>query len=187
MKNTKFIVVEGFDGSGKTSIAQLLAKELGYSHEKTPNDLFREVREKFDSPQASTLQRIAFYLGDCIRLSVKLQTGESNLIVVDRYYYSTIAYHQAIAPDLIKHFIPLTDNLVKPDAVVLVKPDFNLACERIKSRGLNANDKLFCKEDLFIKIYENYERCIDVPVILTANSGTLDETIEEVKSKLEKL
>jgi tRNA A37 threonylcarbamoyladenosine biosynthesis protein TsaE len=40
MKKNNFIVVEGFDGSGKTSTAKWLEKELGYTYIKSPTGVF---------------------------------------------------------------------------------------------------------------------------------------------------
>ena len=185
MKKMKFIAIEGFDGCGKSSIAKMLAEKLNYEYQKTPDETFRKVREDFDDPKINLIERIAFYTGDCIRLSSKILNNEIKNLVVDRYYYSTIAYHQAKAPELIKLFMPYFNIMYKPDLVILVKVDFKTVIERINKRKSNdINDSLFLNENLFDKIYENFKSCIDVPILEIDNTGDLQKTLDTILQKL---
>jgi deoxyguanosine kinase len=184
MKKMPFIVVEGFDGSGKSTIAKELSKVLGYTYEKTPSNLFQSAREVFDSKSAPLVERIAFYTADCMKLSVKLKTGELQNVVVDRFYYSTIAYHSILVPELIQQFNPFFGQLQKPDVVILVKPDYNLVFQRITARGLSANDTLFLSEENYNKIYEMYEKCIDVPIIRIVNNSSVQSSIQSILKQL---
>jgi thymidylate kinase len=102
MKSNNFIVVEGFDGSGKTSIAKWLEADLGYTYTKSPTGAFALARELFDDVDCIPLRdRLAFYTGDCIRVSELLRSEcLEEKVVLDRYYPSTYAttkpYHQAL-------------------------------------------------------------------------------------------
>jgi thymidylate kinase len=179
MKTHNFIVFEGLDGSGKSSLAKMLAAHLGYEYHKTPEGSFQQARTFFDLPEIPSVERISYYTADCIKLSVMVKTGEIPFLVLDRYYYSTIAYHQEQAPELLNYFQPFFSALAKPDLVILLDVDFEVSKKRILARSNQPSyeDKFLRNED-FENIYQNYLDCIDVPILKVTNSGSLEDSLE---------
>jgi len=57
----KFIVVEGPDGVGKSSLVTSLAERLDYLSLKTPPEEFRKLRSHFDGQNADPMSRFLFY------------------------------------------------------------------------------------------------------------------------------
>jgi dTMP kinase len=94
----KFIVIEGIDGSGKTTLAANLAKMLVEHSQYKKNVLVTreptwKLRAKFPDLEKATAadfikdrQKHVFYLG-------MLAHGPPTHIICDRWYYSTYAYH----------------------------------------------------------------------------------------------
>ena len=138
-----FIVFEGIDGSGKTSVVRRMAEHL-----KANGIPARISREPSDGPHGQTLRRcmmterlppleeLALFIEDRREhienvISPSLARGET--VVLDRYFYSTIAYQGAgenFDPEDIENmmfFAPI------PDLVFLLDIDPTTALERINA------------------------------------------------------
>lgn len=178
MKTASFIVFEGLDGTGKSTLAQKLAIALAFPYLKTPSGTFHIARSHFDTESISSEERVAFYLGDCHKLSMQISLGQIPALVLDRYFYSTLAYHKEQAPALVPILLPMVSQLIKPDLVILLHADFVTSLRRIKARsnGASYEDK-FLKEEYFQRIYENYKAFIDVPIMEIDSSGSVEETL----------
>lgn len=91
--NEIFIMeVEGFDGSGKTSVVQSLAEKLSGVALKTQSSSLSDVRPLWDH-RGGILTR-AFYSISNYVLEYELSSGliEAEIIVIDRWHVSTVAY-----------------------------------------------------------------------------------------------
>lgn len=181
MKPPRFIVIEGLDGTGKSTVAKQLAEALGYPYSKTPSGSFQKARTTFDVPEISTLERISFYLGDCLKLSVQVQQDDEMVLVVDRYFYSTLAYHLEQDPTLTRLFLPFTKDFKKPDLVILLYADFEISKQRIKARSQDPSyEDKFLQPEAFGRIFQNYVELIDAPKIIVDNSGDLRQTLDTI-------
>lgn len=136
--NYKFIVVEGIDGSGKSTVAAEVAKMIGGVLLRTPPQEFDAIRPIFDG-DVSLGSRFLFYLLGvaCVSDAAKKALTTSH-VVCDRYVASTFAYHEALGLD-IKVDCGNFD-LIEPDlAFLLTIADED---ERQK-RLLNRSEKTF--------------------------------------------
>ena len=61
----QFIVFEGVDGSGKTTVAKQLAQGIGASYVKTHGEEFQAVRRYIDQ-EAPPEARLLFYLSSVV-------------------------------------------------------------------------------------------------------------------------
>ncbi|MBP6738837.1 MAG: deoxynucleoside kinase [Leptospiraceae bacterium] len=182
----KFITVEGFDGSGKSSIAKLISEKYSYKYLKTPMNAFSRAREHFDDT-VELLERLSFYLGSCLSASLEIEKelDSNRLIVLDRYFYSTIAYHQAklgYIPKAINNILPF---LQKPDLILYIKTNFQLTIERLNLRGLSMNDKLFLNEEHYDKIHLNYLNSFNVKYFIVDNTKDIQCAEETINLLLE--
>lgn len=186
-KEPRIIAVEGFDGAGKTTLSKYISDFLGYEYHKSPTGIFAKVRNEFDEQGVSFAERLPFYVGDCIRISLLLSERETQKFVLDRYYYSTIAYHESKQKGVTNPLLSIFYGLQQPDLVLLVKTNFDILNDRINKRVTKSiNDELFLKEDLCNNIYKLYEKYINVPCFIIDNNGSLEESKEQIRAILEK-
>ena len=189
MKKANFIVVEGFDGSGKTSTAKWLESELGYKYTKSPTGIFAEARELFDDTNNVTItERLAFYTGDCIRVSEMLRHDffESK-IVLDRYYPSTVCYHEALYPGSTSNLHDIFSVLLQPDIILYLKTDYSVLAERLKSRENSLNDRLVTPE-FYEKVEKEFLRYKSLPCFFEINNnGTPEQTREQITGILKNI
>jgi thymidylate kinase len=187
MKKTKnrVIALEGFDGSGKSTIAKWIAEKYGYEFQKSPAENFANVREVFDKPEKGMRERLAFYMGDCLRVSMLLREEPNKKFVLDRYFYSTIAYHEAKREGVTKGLKSIYRTFHKPDLVILVKSDYEIIKSRITARNDNApNDQLFLTKKLVSNIYNNYLNVIDTKFVVVYNNSDLSIVYKQIDNLL---
>jgi dTMP kinase len=163
--NGLFIVIEGVDGSGKSTLSQGLTDRLADSC------LFREPT--YDSPYAGKLRevltgKITLAESDVRELFMndRLWDLENNLLpsvtnhrytLLDRYYYSTAAYQGKDRYDIssLIHLNLNSEEIRQPDIIFYLKIDLDNAFKRISLR--NKNLEVFEKKDQLKRIIANYD------------------------------
>ena len=127
--DSKFIVIEGLDGSGKTTqtkiTAERLEKRLIKTHvtaEPTKNTYGKLCREYLSGRPASKTLCAAVFTADRIEhntdpddgINAHLNRGET--VLCDRYYYSTLAYQGVdVGMDWLKGLNLGCEDIRKPD------------------------------------------------------------------------
>ena len=101
----KLIVIEGIDGSGKSTIAKKLAETLNennidtiYTFEPTNAYYGAKLRDTMLSKDMDLDRELKLFVDDRkdhIRLMIKPALEEGKTVVLDRYMYSSIAYQGA--------------------------------------------------------------------------------------------
>src|SRR6266699_3916163 len=133
MRGFPFIVIEGVDGVGKSSVAQLLAKRLRADYFSTPlaNSRFAELRTHVDAG-ADPLTRYFYYLSCVAAAGVEVQHAcRRNIVVCDRWVFSTIAYHCAMYEGLRTYSQNTSSLFLKPDYSVLLVASESVRTGRI--------------------------------------------------------
>lgn len=147
-KRGLFIVIEGVDGSGKSTQASLLAKYLRslgrrvhHTAEPTESGLGGMVRDGLGGEHPRTTEELAaMFLADRVAHNVSPKSGikqylESGTdVVCDRYYYSSLAY-QGVDGDL-KWVADMNLNspvIEKPDICVFIDLDPKKCMEHIRA------------------------------------------------------
>ena len=161
LKKGLLIVLEGIDGSGKTTQARSLVRRLRQAGARTVR--FREPsrgkwgREiKRHARRAGSLapeEELDLFLKDRrdnVERNLRPALTRREVVVLDRYYYSSIAYQGAkgLDPARIKR---LNERFAaRPDLVIIldVGPETGLA--RISGRG--TRDELFEHEDYLARV-----------------------------------
>ena len=90
-----FVVFEGLDGAGKTTVAQLVAAELGAVYMTTPSPRIRAFRDELLAAFGSCQEAAQlFYLATVFAASseVDAHVAAGRSVVLDRYFLSTQAY-----------------------------------------------------------------------------------------------
>ncbi len=196
MTRGKFIVFEGIDGSGKSTHAVLLKERLekeGYrvylTREPTEGEagvlLRRLLTGKADLPE----QAIAgLFMTDRIDHILNAKTGmlrhleEGEIVICDRYYFSSLAYNGAYAPmEWVIELNRLAMDTLRPDLTLFldIRPETFLS--RIESRG---STERYEKVEVLEKVRENYFKAFSLlpeeNVQVVDNGRSIEAAAEEI-------
>jgi len=158
-KKSLFIVIEGLDGSGKTSVARQLASVLdnlngggGVKLTFEPHDpscaglFIRQVLMKkitSFSPRVLPLAFAANRLDHCEReIKPWLDGGKNRMVICDRYYLSSLVY-QSSDDFPFASVMALNEKAKKPDLICFINVSDKVCYERMKIR--NQPEELFEK------------------------------------------
>ena len=162
------IVLEGIDGSGKTTQARSLLRRLRsrgweavFFREPSRGKWGREIKRKAARADSLTPpDELALFVKDRrenVEKNLKPALREGKVVVLDRYYFSTIAYQGAkgIDPRRIRRMNEAF--AVKPDLVIILDIAAGEGLARIAGR--KTRDELFEREDYLArvaKIFKNF-------------------------------
>ena len=157
------IVFEGIDGAGKSTQAEILLDRLkgrgydvAYFREPSESKWGREIKKwALLADSLSPEEELELFQKDRrenVERNLKPALEERKIVILDRYYYSTIAYQGAkgIDHEMIKK--ANEEFIVKPDLVFILDIDAKKGLERIQNR--KKKDKLFEREDYLVKVRE---------------------------------
>jgi len=157
------IVFEGIDGSGKSTQAEILLERLQeedfdavYFREPSKGKWGRKIKKKALHPDSlSPAEELDLFQKDRrenVEKNLKPALKKKRIVILDRYYYSTIAYQGAKGIDekLIRRMNE--EFVVEPDLVFIFDIDPKKGLERIENR--KKKDKLFEREDYLVKVRE---------------------------------
>ncbi len=183
------IAVEGIDGTGKTTISKYIAEYLGKKGFdcvllREPGDSVYGDRIRNTKQRLKPEEELELFILDRkedVKKNIMPVLKEGKVVVMDRYYYSTIAYQGArgLDPDKIKK---LNEEIApKPDLIILLDADPEVALKRIRSRG-----ELTPFEDFeyLKKVREIFLDYADDRTVIIDASKPLDEVKEDVKKIL---
>lgn len=148
------IVVEGMDGAGKDTFIKRLLNELekegivGISA-KTPVYPFNQVRETFDN--SFSLERFLFYFTGNIYADRIAEEEKNEVLVFNRFFYSTVAYGLFFANRKEKDIIFSVVDIVsinKDVVYIFLKPSLNSIIKRLRKRAEQVCDKKI--ENIFV-------------------------------------
>ena len=140
----KFIVLEGIDGSGKSTQVKLLKKHFegqGFlviltkepTNDSSVSKKIRQILNKEVIVEAKKLQELFIqdrkeHLEKLIIPSLK----DGKIVISDRYYFSTIAYGESAAVSR-EWLIEKNSNFLAPDISIIVDLDPKICIERIRA------------------------------------------------------
>lgn len=171
----KLIVIEGIDGTGKSTQATMLADalrkeghEVVQSFEPTNGPWGRQLRESATTGRLTIEEELDYFLKDRrqhVEELIAPTIARGGIVVLDRYYFSSMAYQGArgIDPASIREknevFAP------QPDLLLILDLPVDVALERIGVRDGEANEfekresLQFCR-DLFLSLKDEEFACV---------------------------
>lgn len=171
----KLIVIEGIDGTGKSTQATMLADalrkeghEVVQSFEPTNGPWGRQLRESATTGRLTIEEELDCFLKDRrqhVEELIAPTIARGGIVVLDRYYFSSMAYQGArgIDPASIREknevFAP------QPDLLLILDLPVDIALERIGVRDGEANEfekresLQFCR-DLFLSLKDEEFACV---------------------------
>ena len=177
------IVIEGIDGTGKSTQATMLAealrksgREVVQSFEPTNGPWGKKLRESATTGRLSIEDELEYFINDRrehVEQLIIPTIKSGGIVILDRYYFSTMAYQGArgIDPEAIRvrneTFAP------QPDILIILDLDVDIALQRIGVRDGQANEFEkresldFCRK-LFLSLKdETYAYVIDANTDIT--------------------
>ena len=165
----KLIVIEGIDGSGKSTCAKNLTEKLNsiniktiYTFEPTHSPYGAKLRDGMLSEDLDTEEELLLFVKDRkehIEYMIKPALEEGYFIILDRYFYSSIAYQGAKGIDINRIINMHKDFIIKPDIVFIFHLPIDIALNRIISkRGISdrfENETYLKKVD---KIFHSFNK-----------------------------
>lgn len=194
----KFIVIEGLDGSGKSSQVELLTrfledqgKTVVLRSEPTKDSeaglMIRRILK--GEVQADAMERQRLFVQDRKEHLEKviipaLCRGE--YVVCSRYLFSTLAYGYSDGLDIEVLKKMNTDFLI-PDITLLIDVSPDECIRRIEARG--EAKELFEKKEKLVKVNEVYQQLPRMfpSVVVINGEQSLEATFEQIKHSIKKI
>jgi len=140
---TKFLVIEGCNGVGKSTITEYLSARAGASTFHYPPEFVSFRRELRLDECLAPLPRLAYYLAATLHLSdlVRAQLTQSH-VICDRYLASPLSLmigESAIEETEARHLTePFESYLCIPDLTLLLTARHSVASVRIHNRSVES-------------------------------------------------
>jgi dTMP kinase len=196
LKKGLLIAFEGIDGAGKTKQAQVLKghlSNLGYdivlTKEPTDGLYGRRIKQLSHNRELSPAKEYELFVADRkehIKSVIGPSLKEKKIVVVDRYYFSTMAYQGALGLDVeaIKKenesFAPV------PDVVFLLMVSPKVGLSRIRKRrneipNLFEDEQYLSKvEEIFHSLDESYVVKLDGHEAFESLSKTITNAVDDI-------
>ncbi len=185
-----FIVIEGIDGTGKSTQARRLGewftdqgREVVVSREPTDGPWGTKLRESASTGRLLPEEELQCFLNDRhqhVEELIAPSLAAGKVVILDRYYFSSMAYQGARGFDPLEirrrneEFAPL------PDLLLILDLDVDTAHSRIGVRGDTTNEfeqreNLTRCREIFLSLKDEwFVRVID-------SNGTLDDVAARIR------
>ncbi len=140
-----FIVIEGADGTGKSTQVRLLAEYLRVrgldvvtTQEPTRGHIGQFIRQVLSGEEKVSPNTLALLFtadrSEHVDKVVRPALEAGKAVISDRYYYSTVAYQsaQGVSP---KWLSELNSFAPEPDLVIVLEVDYAIANQRLSGRA----------------------------------------------------
>lgn len=200
----KFIAFEGPDGSGKTTIMNLVKESLdkrSISYISTREPGGTEISEKIrqlildnDNKKMTAKTEALLYSASRAQLVEEFiipNLEKYDLVLTDRFVLSSLAYQgnaRGLGIDKIDEINKFATGGLKPDAIFFFMVDPETVLER--KRKSFESDRLENEENSFhIKVYEGYMKAMKKAdnVVLIDATKSIDEVHDQVMKELDKV
>jgi dTMP kinase len=203
-KKGRFIVFEGIDGSGKSTVARMVFEALSaempgrvvLTAEPTDSFIGKAVRLANEGG-VDELAEALLFVADRAEHTRQIRSwlSEGKTVLSDRYYASTVAYQGALLKGRMGGAKKAVDWLkamnepviVRPDLTLLLTVSVNTAIERLRSRkGLTKFEDLHYLIDVDL-IYRGL--CMEDPTFHTLDASkpvqhVVEEALRAIRSKV---
>ncbi len=183
-----FIVIEGCDGSGKSTQAKLLGKFLKehgkkvlLTAEPTDGKIGRFIREILSGKRSVDPKTLALLFTadryEHLKSEIEPALKQGIVVISERYYHSTITYQTAQGVDG-QWLSDLNRFARKPDLTIFLDIKPWVAVKRTKTR------EIFENREFLERVYNNYLSLRDL--VRIDASGSVEETFGLVKKAVTK-
>ena len=184
MKNL-FITFEGVDGAGKTTLAEMVTRELKYKYLNAIPDLLNPILPEMSKTKSPLVTFNFFSLCNSYRSFEIKELLLNKGVIIDRYFFSTFSYHRLMLGDSVDEALKLyqktESNFLLPDIIIFVTASEEVIHQRISKRENGENKKQWYgdKISLSLDIVSSYQITLDKMQIPYFHIDTSDKTPEE--------
>ena len=205
MTNSLFLVLDGIDGSGKSEQVKLMHNYLFSKNKKyrilttreptngTYGIEIRKMLKEEKDPLNNAEKLLELFTKDrqehlkntILPFLEHSNDIECNIIISDRYYYSTIVFQHSQGLDL-KKIIEKNKNFRQPDMAFILDLQPEKALERIEHREKEKFEQLeFMKK--IRKNFLNLKNHLDDNLIIIDASNPKEKVFEDIKKEIDKI
>ena len=186
-----FIVIEGIDGTGKSTQCRRLGewfsaqgREVVLSREPTDGPWGTKLRESAATGRLPPDDELRYFLNDRrqhVNEVIKPSLAAGKVVILDRYYFSSMAYQGSRGDFEPVEIRRLNEEFApQPDLLLILDLDVDAAHRRIGLRGDSANEfeqheSLTRCREIFLSLKdESFVRVVD-------SNGTLDDVTGRIR------
>jgi len=178
------INLEGIDGCGKSTQSQFLIDKFESGNEKTillkePTNgkygqkLWEMLSGKIEATTEEILELFVLDRKEHVNQKIKPALDDGKNVIMDRYYYSTMAYQVAAGID-VNRIRRDNDFAPKPDIVLIFDLPADLAMKRVRSHSVA---DVFEKEEHLEKVRKAYLNLEDDSLVRIIDATRTPEKI----------
>jgi deoxyguanosine kinase len=182
MRNLYYIAIEGPIGVGKTSLAQLLSKELGARLVLEDFEDNPFLPDFYNDPERFGFQTQLFFLLQRYRQQQDLRQVDmfQKLLITDYMFVKDRLFASLNLGDKEMHLYDtvaslLERNIIRPDIVIYLQADTDVLMKNIEKRGRNMEKNVTWEYiDALNQVYTEYFfRYQDTPLVII-NTNNID-------------
>jgi thymidylate kinase len=161
-----FIVIEGIDGSGKTTLVKYLAEKLPNAIVMKEDTSLLEMMNEMPELAPEIFKSFCEYVAQYSK-QVKYFLDKGMIVISDRYSPSTVCYQLEAScgkfdcKKLVEIYNSYSKTRLEPDLILIPDTPYITCKERVEARGEEFNDEFMLKVkkcynqigDLFNNVY----------------------------------
>lgn len=191
VKKGILIVFEGIDGSGKSTQIQILRNILENKgldvvvfREPSQGPWGQKIKEKVAFPDSlSPEEELELFVNDRkdnVQKNLRPALAKNRIVLLDRYYFSTMAYQGAKGLDVEKIRLLNEKFAIRPDLVFILDVDAGRALQRIQDR--KNKDLLFERLDYLVEVRKIFKSFLGENIFHIDSDNIPDEISDQVAS-----
>lgn len=191
VKKGILIVFEGIDGSGKSTQIQILRNILDDKgldvvvfREPSKGPWGQKIKEKAAFPDSlSPEEELELFVNDRkdnVQKNLRPALAKNKIVLLDRYYFSTMAYQGAKGLDVEKIRLMNEKFAIRPDLVFILDVDAGRALQRIQDR--KNKDLLFERLDYLVEVRKIFKSFLGENIFHIDSDNIPDEISDQVAS-----
>jgi dTMP kinase len=188
------IVFEGIDGSGKTTLSKMLFKLLkkqGFSAawfcEPSDSEYGKKIKEISRKKSRIPIEEeLRYFIEDRkwnIKHNIMPALHQGQIIILDRYYFSTACYQGARGMDMQKIIRINREFAPEPDLILIIDVEVKTGLDRIE-RNRTSKVKLFERKSFLEKVRANYLKLTGDKIILIDGNPDPETVFSGIKDIL---
>ncbi|MCG3884964.1 deoxynucleoside kinase [Photobacterium leiognathi] len=180
----KFIVFEGLDACGKTTLSSLYAKEMNtivHNAVVPEAHVLRKIIDSYESKESALL----FFLNNLLKSNEVSKVLNDEDVILDRYIFSTLAYQIIMfGEDVVKNIfdtLRINKKILLPEVIIFVKADMETISNRIDTRGGTVQwygDTITQNHSVELAYHKVFE-WFDIPIVDVDTSDKYGRSVEE--------